>query len=79
MPEESLSSSTSADRQTRLEELLAHQQHLIDALNTEVTGQRQEISRLSQSVERLEARLKVLAEYVQRSGEELPHERPPHY
>lgn len=67
------------DRQTRLEELLAHQQHLIDALNAEVTGQRREISRLLQSVQQLESRLKALAEYADHAGENLPHERPPHY
>ncbi|WP_425400955.1 SlyX family protein [Aeoliella sp.] len=68
-----------ADRQTRLEELLAHQQHLIDTLNTEAVEQRKEIDRLTASVTRLEKQLKLLAEFVERSGEDLPHEKPPHY
>ena len=69
----------SDDRQTQLEELLAHQQHLIDALNVETAEQRREIDRLRASVAKLEAKLKLLAEYVERSGDDLPHERPPHY
>lgn len=68
-----------ADRQTRLEELLAHQQHLIDTLNAEAVEQRKEIDRLTASVARLEKQLKLLAEFVERSGEDLPHEKPPHY
>ncbi|MCO6042293.1 SlyX family protein [Aeoliella sp. ICT_H6.2] len=69
----------SDERQTRLEELLAHQQHLIDTLNTEAVEQRKEIDRLSGAVARLEAKLKLLAQFVERSGEDLPHEKPPHY
>ena len=67
------------DRQTRLEELLAHQQHVIDTLNSEAIEQRKEIDRLSVSVARLEQKLKMLSEYAERSGEDLPHEKPPHY
>jgi uncharacterized coiled-coil protein SlyX len=67
------------DLQTRLEELLAHQQHAIDALNAEVIEQRREIDRLRVVVAKLESKATLLAEYVERSGDDLPHERPPHY
>lgn len=67
------------DRQTRLEELLAHQQHTIDALHSVVAGQGQEITRLTLLVTKLEAKIKLLGEFVQNAGEDLPHEKPPHY
>lgn len=67
------------DRQTRLEELLSHQQHLIDALDTEVADQRRELRQLSLTVSGLEAKIKLLAQCVERSAEDLPHEKPPHY
>ncbi len=67
------------DRQTRLEELLAHQQHLIDTLNGVVTAQQAEITELNLTVGRLESKVRLLAEFVERAGEDLPHEKPPHY
>ncbi|QDU57878.1 SlyX family protein [Aeoliella mucimassa] len=67
------------DRQTQLEELLAHQQHLIDTLNSVVTSQQSDINTLQQKTDRLEAKVKLLAEYMERVGEDLPHEKPPHY
>lgn len=69
----------SETHQTRLEELLAHQQHTIDTLDKELANQRDEVSRLARSVEKLEAKLELLANYIQRSGDDLPHEKPPHY
>lgn len=69
----------SDERQTRLEELLAHQQHTIDLLNAEVVDQRKVISQLSNTLLRLEKRFRALSEFVERSGEDLPHEKPPHY
>jgi uncharacterized coiled-coil protein SlyX len=73
------SSSGSDHRQIRVEELLAHQQHLIDALSHEVTDLRRELNLWGQVVSKLEAQLKLLAEYVERRGDDLPHEKPPHY
>ncbi|WP_442482311.1 SlyX family protein [Aeoliella sp. SH292] len=70
---------SSHDRQTRLEEILAHQQHTIDALHEVVTGQGREIMQLTLLVTKLEAKVKMLGEHVQQSGDDLPHERPPHY
>ncbi len=69
----------SGDRQTRLEELLAHQQHLIDALNTEVTKQQSELDRLGRVVDKLEAKIELLVNLVERMGDDLPQEKPPHY
>lgn len=66
-------------RQTRLEELLAHQQHVIDTLDNELAEHRNELTRLSLVVKKLESKLKLLADYVQNSGDDLPHEKPPHY
>lgn len=71
--------SNSNDRQTQLEELLAHQQHLIDELNGVVTEQRLEMDGMQRRLVALEAKLKVVAERLESSGDDLPHEKPPHY
>ncbi|MGI9457901.1 MAG: SlyX family protein [Aeoliella sp.] len=70
---------TDPDRQTQLEELLAHQQHLIDALNSVVTEQRLEMDALQQKVTRLEEQMRGLAQSAALGGDDLPHEKPPHY
>lgn len=66
-------------RQTALEELLAHQQHTIDALNEAVTQHRQELTAWGLKVQQLEAKVRALALQVERSGDDLPDEPPPHY
>lgn len=68
-----------SDRQTQLEELLAHQQHLIDELNGVVTEQRLEMDSLQRRLKSLESKLQTVAERVEAGGEDLPHEKPPHY
>lgn len=67
------------DRQTRVEELVAHQQHLIDALNVEVARQQRELGRLGSVVTKIETKVKLLSEHMERLGDDLPHEKPPHY
>ncbi len=69
----------SEERQTHLEEIVAHQQQLIDELNEVVTGQRLDMDRMQLRLHKLEAKIKLLGEYVERSGDDLPHEKPPHY
>lgn len=63
---------------TRVEELLAHQQRLLEQLNGVVTEQRREIDLLLASQARLEHTVKRLAQF-QEGAEGLPDEKPPHY
>jgi len=67
------------DRQRQLEELLAHQQHLIDELNGVVTQQRLEMDTMQRRLKSLESKLQAVAERAAAGGEDLPHEKPPHY
>ncbi len=67
------------DRQIAIEELLAHQQQLIDELNGVVTEQRLEMDSLILKVSRLENRLSGLAQSTALASDDLPHEKPPHY
>jgi SlyX protein len=75
-------SSASADdnlpdeRFIALEERLAFQQRMLDELNTVVVSQQGDLDRLRREVSRLTATSQLLME---RSGENLPHEKPPHY
>ncbi|QDU90307.1 hypothetical protein Pla175_37100 [Pirellulimonas nuda] len=66
------------DQLTRLEELLAHQQQLLDQLNSAVVEQGGEIDRLRRELEALRTLAGRLAERVD-AGQTLPHEKPPHY
>ncbi|MEM8865523.1 MAG: SlyX family protein [Planctomycetota bacterium] len=65
-------------RLTQLEELLAHQQRLLDELNEVITTQRREIDWLLADREKLKATVTRLVQ-LQESAEQLPDERPPHY
>lgn len=67
------------DRQTKLEELLAYQQHLLDELNSVVTEQQAEIQSLGKRLDRMTVRLDEVAELAKQRSENLPDERPPHY
>ena len=65
-------------RVTKLEELISHQQHLIEQLNEVVLGLRLEFSSMQRKFDEQQARLKTLtaqASFI----EDDPDERPPHY
>lgn len=66
------------DRITNLEELLAHQQRLLDDLNAVVTMQRDEIDALSADHARLRVTVQRLVQHHE-GAEDQPDERPPHY
>jgi uncharacterized membrane protein YgdD (TMEM256/DUF423 family)/uncharacterized coiled-coil protein SlyX len=66
------------DNLVRVEELLCHQQHLITQLDEALTEHRRETDHLTRRLLPLEDAVKRLAE-AQRSAEDLPHEKPPHY
>ncbi len=68
-----------SSRQIQLEELLAHQQQLIDELNSVVTEQRLEMDTLQRKLAQLENRMTNLSESASTMGGDLPHEKPPHY
>ncbi|HYO26418.1 MAG TPA: SlyX family protein [Lacipirellulaceae bacterium] len=65
------------ERLVLLEERLTFQQRLIDDLNAVALEQRRELDRLTAEV----ALCRATLERLQQSGggENLPHERPPHY
>lgn len=64
-------------RITDLEERLTHQQHLIDQLNEVVLGQARQLERLGRELANYVRAVERLAENG--SGDDLPHEKPPHY
>jgi SlyX protein len=64
------------DRYIALEERLAFQQRMLEELNTVVVSQQGELDRLRREVSRLGEASRVLME---RTGDNLPHEKPPHY
>lgn len=68
-----------SERITQLEELLSHQQHLLDALSEETRRQQGDLQALGRKVGLLEAQLRQLTGLVEAGGENLPHEKPPHY
>jgi SlyX protein len=60
-----------------LEERLTHQQHLIDQLNEVVLGQARQLERLGRELASYVTAVERLAQNAQ--GDDLPHEKPPHY
>lgn len=62
----------------RVEELLSHQQHLLNELNEVVTSVRQEVDSRDTRIHTIENTVKRLVEF-QQAAEDLPDERPPHY
>lgn len=60
-----------------LEERLTFQQRLIDDLNEALLDHRRETLRLAQELERCRLAMEHLREAA--LGENLPHEKPPHY
>ena len=64
-------------RLTDLEERLTYQQHLIDQLNDVVLGQSRQLERLGRELANYVTAVERLAQNSQ--GDDLPHEKPPHY
>jgi SlyX protein len=67
----------SEDRLVEIETKLAHQEHLLDELNTVITKQQEIIRRLEERYEILVSRLRSISETLPADGEQ--QERPPHY
>ncbi|MBA5686050.1 SlyX family protein [Rugamonas apoptosis] len=64
------------DRFIDIEIKLAHQEHLVEALNQRVYEQQQQIDKLELLCATLAQRVR---EQPQGGGGGMPHERPPHY
>lgn len=64
-------------RITELEKRLTHQQHLLDQLNEVVLGQSRQLERLGREIASYVRAVERLAENA--SGDDFPHEKPPHY
>jgi uncharacterized coiled-coil protein SlyX len=60
-----------------LEERLTFQQRQIDELNTVALDQRREIDRLTRELNQCRDALELLRQSG--AGENLPHDKPPHY
>lgn len=72
--------STAADIASQLielEEKIMFQQRTIDELNSVVLSQQSELTRLAREFESLRSQMRGLADGG--LGEDLPHEKPPHY
>jgi uncharacterized coiled-coil protein SlyX len=65
----------SADRWQTIEERLSFQQHGLDQLHEALLAQQQELAALRRELRTWAARWAALAE----GGDDLPHEKPPHY
>ncbi len=65
------------ERQRQLEEVVAHQQLLLDQLDGALTAQQRDLESLRRRLALLEE--KYLDLLAQGSGGDLPHEKPPHY
>lgn len=59
-----------------LEEQLAFQQRHLDQLNDVVRAQQTSLDRMQRELSQLHG---LLQRVVERSGDDLPHEKPPHY
>ncbi|TWT38292.1 hypothetical protein KOR34_32610 [Posidoniimonas corsicana] len=66
------------DRQTQLEELLAHQQRMLDELNSVVTGLRNELDLANLERTKLKTTVARLVEHYE-AADGGPDEKPPHY
>ena len=64
------------NRVAKLEELLMHQQHTIEQLNEIVIQLRGDLEKLQQKIDKQEL---TINEMETRFGDDLPHEKPPHY
>lgn len=64
------------DRIVQLEELYAHQQRLIQELNEVIVAMRGDVDRLATENLRLQNQIRQISTVA---GDDLPHEKPPHY
>lgn len=67
-----------SDRQTQLEELLAHQQRMLDDLNASLTEMRDELDNVTREHVGLKNTIARLLEFHE-GAEDGVDERPPHY
>lgn len=65
------------ERLRLVEERLTFQQQLVEELNGVILGHEQRLTRLGRELERFAERMRLLAE--RSPGDDLPHEKPPHY
>ncbi|MEM6798652.1 MAG: SlyX family protein [Planctomycetota bacterium] len=66
------------DRLTQLEELLAHQQRLLDELNGVLTELRTDVDALTREQAKLRATVARLVQ-LHDGADDTPGEKPPHY
>lgn len=59
-----------------LEEKISFQQRQLDDLNSVVIEQQRELGSLKRELKSL---TEVVRGFVERTGDDLPHEKPPHY
>jgi SlyX protein len=71
-----MSNQESNQRLVALEEKLSYQQRQFEELNQVIVEQQTEIQQLRLEVNALSSAVKGL---MQNAGENLPHEKPPHY
>ena len=69
---------TDQPRLVRLEETVAHQDQLLGQLNESLTQLRDQYDLLKSQFERASTQVQWLMENSN-PGEDLPHEKPPHY
>ncbi|MEQ8848667.1 SlyX family protein [Botrimarina sp.] len=62
----------------RLEEVITHQQHLVNELNEVLTATRDDLDAAARRVKTIEPVVRRLAD-AEQGAEDLPDERPPHY
>jgi uncharacterized coiled-coil protein SlyX len=77
MPDKSSLSPTEAQRIHALEEQLAFQQHTVDGLGETVRGQQAQLEHLKSQLEQMQGFVERLSSGE--LGQDLPHEKPPHY
>lgn len=65
-------------RVVSLEELFSHEERKVQQLNQVVVDLRRELDQLNSQMAQLQARFRWVLENAN-NGENLPHEKPPHY
>jgi len=71
------SSESLAERILRLEELVSHQQHLLEQLDTVAANLQQQLDKHRHDYKSELDRLRY--QMSNQDGDDLPHEKPPHY
>ncbi len=69
---------TDHDRLVRIEETVAHQELLLGQLNESLTQLRDQYDRLENKLDRASTQVQWLMDNSH-PGDDLPHEKPPHY